>query len=60
MDTKKINYRKKSIKLNKKYFTSGEIFLYLGKEYYLDIKKSTKSDIYISHNKLIIETTNLQ
>ena len=55
---KKLTIEKKNLKLNKKYYTSGEIFLYLGKEYYLDIKKSTKSDIYISHNKLIIETTN--
>ena len=55
---KKLTIEKKDLKLNKKYYTSGEIFLYLGKEYYLDIKKSTKSDIYISHNKLIIETTN--
>ena len=55
---KKLTIEKEDLKLNKKYYTSGEIFLYLGKEYYLDIKKSTKSDIYISHNKLIIETTN--
>ena len=55
---KKLTIEKEDFKLNKKYYTSGEIFLYLGKEYYLDIKKNTKSDIYISHNKLIIETTN--
>ena len=55
---KKLTIEKKDLKLYKKYYTSGEIFLYLGKEYYLDIKKNTKSDIYISHNKLIIETTN--
>ena len=55
---KKLTIEKKDLKLNKKYYTSGEIFLYLGKEYYLDIKKSIKSDIYLSHNKLIIETTN--
>ncbi len=55
---KKLTIEKKDLKLNKKYYTSGEIFLYLGKEYYLDIKKNTKSDIYISQNKLIIETTN--
>ena len=55
---KKLTFERESIKLNKKYFTKGEVFLYLGKEYYLDIINNNKSNIYISNNNLIIESTN--
>ena len=58
MDTKKLTLERESIKLNKKYFTKGEVFLYLGKEYYLDIINNSKSNIYISNNNLIIESPN--
>ena len=55
---KKLTFERESIKLNKKYFTKGEVFLYLGKEYYLDIINNNKSNIYISNNNLIIESPN--
>ena len=55
---KKLTLERESIKLNKKYFTKGEVFLYLGKEYYLDIINNNKSNIYISNNNLIIESPN--
>ena len=54
----KLAFEKDTIKANRKFYNDRELFLFLGKEYYLDIKEGSKSNIGIFSNKLTIESPN--
>ena len=63
---KKIKWIKNKLaleKLNnvsiKRKYENGDIFLYLGSEYSLKIKKSHKDNIYIKDKNLIVEAKNV-